>query len=400
LTTAGQARPQWGLLADDLTGACDAAVQFAQRGFRSIVSLKQSRTNGEYDLVARTSHSRNDRPDVARSKIETVCSLFVQDCRPIIYKKVDSTLRGNLGAEIKATLTRGGFSLAVICPAFPAMGRIIEEGWLTTSDSTNRAVHLPTLLREQGLERVHHLDRGVLGSGIRRVAESLNAIAADRPSAVVVDAVTEKDLEIIAEATLTALPAALSVGSAGLAGAVAEVLVIIHGEPRKNAPKRPAYTDASGSVVLFIGSNSPVTAAQVEFLVSSRPVLHLRCGELTADKLRSALASGHHVVLGVDLTSEQPGLTELCLVLREVRPRGLVFSGGDTAQLMCDEIGAAGILLEREIAAGVPSGYLTGGMVDGCPVITKAGGFGARDALVAAVDLLSSTDAFTIRTGD
>src|SRR5690242_7586860 len=100
---ASSTRPCWGLLADDLTGACDAAVQFAEHGFCAAVWLKELGVEGRYALVARTTRSRSDVPQMARSKVQTACRLFHDESRQLIYKKIDSTLRGNLGIEIQAT---------------------------------------------------------------------------------------------------------------------------------------------------------------------------------------------------------------------------------------------------------------------------------------------------------
>ena len=69
--------------------------------------------------------------------------------------------------------------------------------------------------------------------------------------------------------------------------------------------------------------------------------------------------------------------------------RGLVLSGGDTALLVCRALGAHGICLKGQIVLGIPWGTLIGGHAHGLPVATKAGGFGAPDALVRAADFLS-----------
>jgi uncharacterized protein YgbK (DUF1537 family) len=311
----------------------------------------------------------------------------------LVFKKIDSTLRGNLGPEIEATMEACGFSLAVICPAFPAMGRTMKDGWLRIADRSSPALHLPTLLFERGLERGHHLDLDVVRAGNEAISNRLNVLAAARPSAVVADAVTDGDLLTIARAIVTLEGKALGVGSAGLAAALAETLASPHGDRRTDAPRRPAYTAGSTSVVLFIGSRSPVTDAQVELLVSRRPAVRLRCEESRLSELPGAVDSGRHVVLQVDLSKGASRLGELCQMVSKVRPHGLVFTGGDTAQLVCDALGSFGLALDRELAPGIPLGYLLGGIVDGCPVVTKAGGFGAPDALVAAVDCLSPAQA-------
>ena len=379
-------RPQWGLLADDLTGACDAGVQFAQRGFCSVVSLGEPGAGESCDLVARTSDSRNDPAHVARSKVDAVCGLFVHESRGLIYKKIDSTLRGNVGAEIEATMIKCSFSLAVISPGFPAMGRTMEGGVLATAGAPGRAVHLPTLLCEQGLERVHHLGRSALRTRVGGLTERIQELAATRPAVVVVDAVSQEDLALIADAALKMGPAALPIGSAGLAAEVAGILAARLGERPAKAPNDATRKETP--VVLFIGSNDPVTRAQVEFLLSSGLVVYAEARDLTSDALCSALRRERHLVLAVDLADQKSRLPELCQGLAEFRPSGVVFSGGDTAHLVCRELGVTGIRLERELSPGLPWGYLMGGLANGWPVVTKAGGFGAENALTTAVDFL------------
>jgi uncharacterized protein YgbK (DUF1537 family) len=127
----------------------------------------------------------------------------------------------------------------------------------------------------------------------------------------------------------------------------------------------------------------------VEFLLSSGLVVYAEARELTSYALCSALQSERHLVVAVDLADQKSRLSEFCQVLAEFCPRGVVFSGGDTAHLICRELGVTGIRLERELSPGLPWGYLMGGLADGWPVITKAGGFGAENALKSAVDFFS-----------
>jgi uncharacterized protein YgbK (DUF1537 family) len=65
-------------------------------------------------------------------------------------------------------------------------------------------------------------------------------------------------------------------------------------------------------------------------------------------------------------------------------PGAVVLTGGQTARLVCQHIGALGVRLLGELEPGVPIGYLIGGKWDGVPVITKAGGFGSPSTLLDA----------------
>ncbi len=69
-----------------------------------------------------------------------------------------------------------------------------------------------------------------------------------------------------------------------------------------------------------------------------------------------------------------------------VKLGGLVLTGGDTAVSCCGFLNADGITVLQEVAPGIPLGVLKGGPCNGLRVVTKAGAFGAEDALCKAVD--------------
>ena len=86
------------LIADDLTGACDTGVQFARHGFSSEVWVDPSHAvNQAAEVVAFNTGSRGDEITAARVKIRRIADLC-SDIKPrILFKKIDSTLRGNVG---------------------------------------------------------------------------------------------------------------------------------------------------------------------------------------------------------------------------------------------------------------------------------------------------------------
>ena len=65
--------------------------------------------------------------------------------------------------------------------------------------------------------------------------------------------------------------------------------------------------------------------------------------------------------------------------------RGVVAVGGDGASALARRWSAASITVRGAVAEGVPHGVLDGGEADALPVVTKAGGFGAPETLLAAV---------------
>lgn len=118
------------VIADDLTGSNDAGAQFAKRGIASVVAVEWEMPelpNG-YSVVVVNTESRHVMPEEAARRVAHVAGLGVKAQVPHFFKKTDSTLRGNIGAELKALLEATGAKWLPFVPAFPEMGRTTEGG--------------------------------------------------------------------------------------------------------------------------------------------------------------------------------------------------------------------------------------------------------------------------------
>src|ERR1035441_2585999 len=102
------------LVADDLTGACDAPVHFAATVL----------------LVAGASAPAAPPPEEPRRALLALAGESPAGCAARVFKKIDSTLRGNTGLEIAAAMESFHCDAAVVCPAFPGMNRVVEGGFL------------------------------------------------------------------------------------------------------------------------------------------------------------------------------------------------------------------------------------------------------------------------------
>jgi len=90
-----------GIVADDLTGAMDSSGYFARRGLNTVVLLEPDFSSTADVLVINT-NSRAETPDIAHERVRhAVRNLSGR----VIYKKIDSTLRGNIGTELEAAVT-------------------------------------------------------------------------------------------------------------------------------------------------------------------------------------------------------------------------------------------------------------------------------------------------------
>src|ERR671917_2986540 len=116
------------IIADDLTGAADSGVQLVHSGYRTAVVFRGAPIPPSDDLDA-VAVDTNSRPlpagFAAKRGVESGHAL--RESR-IVYKKIDSTLRGPIGAELAAALAATRRSKALIAPAFPSTGRETKGG--------------------------------------------------------------------------------------------------------------------------------------------------------------------------------------------------------------------------------------------------------------------------------
>jgi uncharacterized protein YgbK (DUF1537 family) len=332
------------LVADDLTGACDAAVYFAMCGRPVAVPLTPGVEPPGANVIAVSTASRDLEPPAMRQAIRQAAAQLAGRAPRILFKKIDSTLRGRAGLEIAECLDAFSCDAAVVCPAFPRLQRIVRAGHLSVAGRPEFApIEILAYLRRQGVERCLH-------SGPDRIADAIAAGA----RLIVLDAVCDDDLDRIAAQALALGRRLLWAGSGGLAAALARTL-----PPMPPAPVQPAR---NRPVLFCIGSDHPVTMAQQAALLTQRrpALLHIPRGEITEQQLRESIA--------------------------RAAPGPLLVSGGDTASLVCRAVRARHLDLVQEIVPGIPWGVIRGGDCDGWPLATKSGGFGSEDALIQVAD--------------
>ncbi len=205
----------YAVIADDLTGAADAGVQFAAAGLRTR-TLRADWTLAHLagaEVVIVDTASRGLPAADAYRRVRAAAERLHAAGLHIIYKKIDSTLRGPLGAEIDGALDACGLPLAVVCPAYPAHGRTLVEGMLLVGGLPVAATaaaadpqapvhesHLPTLLAQQARRPVQWRQRPPRGDKSTPLAAQLHALAAAYAvggALVVCDAQDDDDLAAI-----------------------------------------------------------------------------------------------------------------------------------------------------------------------------------------------------------
>ena len=345
-------------LADDLTGAFEAGAKFADCGIDATVTAwGRNAANAGRVLVIDT-ETRHLPPHDAARRVSTAAAAC--DAR-LIYKKTDSTLRGNIGAELGALLAAFPESPLIYAPAYPAMGRVVKRGHL----SIHAAPAHETVFASDALNPVTDSDIArVLRSQTQApvfstsVAELKNLA----PGAIYIcDGESDSDIAASARA-LTGSPArCLAAGPAAFAEAIARRLNL----PRAAAPAWPAIS----SCLVINGSRHELSARQV---------CHAeKLGWRVADA--RAVAGSEWVIL--DASADAKTMGEIVRdVMTRVSLDALAVFGGDTAYGILQAIGNPPLRPLGEIVPGVPLSRVAGRDLS---LITKAGGFGPVDVLPA-----------------
>ncbi|HTV10074.1 MAG TPA: four-carbon acid sugar kinase family protein [Candidatus Aquilonibacter sp.] len=332
------------IIADDLTGACDAAVSFAAAGEEVRVRLIPPLNGVSGRVRGLTTNTRDVEESEAEKRIRELVNEAGSEVE--VFKKVDSVFRGNTILEISAAVRHWKFDVAVIASAYPALGRRVLAGVLWVEDAAGeRSVPIEGLLAEAGV-----FVKRIAAGTEQHVAAAMSAAIEDGARAFLCDAAVQSDLERIVAGARSLQKRILWIGSGGLARALAAKT---NSEPEVMRRRR-------GRVVYFVGSRHAVTESQVECLKkleskdgASGIVVRVAMGQTTEEEIRRTVA---------DLMAERVG----CLFM----------TGGDTALFVCRVLGVESIRLEREFAEGVPLGTVEGGAMDGVTVVLKSGGFG------------------------
>ena len=372
------------LIADDLTGACDTGVQFARHGLSSYAWCDLSRPpTWSSDVVTVNTDSRCDELASARAKIQQVANLCANIRPGILTKKIDSTFRGNVGQEILETMHSFHRKCAIIAPAYPAMGRTVENGVLKITDGTTlRTMDIRRLLEEQGISAQSIAESP---GKVDDIVASIRGVATG-PKSFIVDTTSQTDLDDLVSVIHDPHHQLLWVGSGGLGLALARRL----GQPI--AHRLPPPRDAS--VLFWIGSTCPATIEQRRFLMANSDASEVTAEPGALEIARRAIREKRHLIVSVDRDSaSRDGVVTLLDGLKHLPLAALVLTGGDTAAEACKALEIESIQLVDEIAPGIPWGFLHGGGFDNLPVATKAGGFGRPDALLHCASVFASRKA-------
>ncbi len=270
-----------GIIADDLTGADDTALQFHLRGANTQIVLDYSlfpENKANTQVWAIPTETRNIEAPAAYERVKQAAKVLSENLNvEYFYKKMDSTLRGHIAVEALAMLDVLDWDAAVIIPAFPQEGRTTIGGYHLLKgipiERTEYArdprfpiyeSHIPTILRQElqneqdDLVDLIELRTVIKGAG--PILKKMNELIENGVKLIVVDAISVTDIEQVVLAMEKSSYNILPCGSAGCAQVLGNIWLpekeTMHEE--KTIPSLPK--------LIVSGSATQVTAGQIQKL--------------------------------------------------------------------------------------------------------------------------------------
>ncbi|MBY2988959.1 3-oxo-tetronate kinase [Rhizobium leguminosarum] len=420
-----------GSIADDYTGASDLANTLTKNGLRTVqtvgipdpslalpdvdavvVSLKIRSVPASDAVTAAASAERWLRQRGAGHVLYKICSTF------------DSTDAGNIGPVTEALSEAAGGGVVLVTPAFPETGRTVYLGHLFVGgqplnesplkDHPLNPMHDANLVRvltRQSRNAVGLVDLTTIGAGPGAVKARLDDLRMAGCTAVIADAIFERDLETLGE---VALETPVSTGASGLGLGLARALVRSGRISSGAATTADAIRPVGGLSAIVAGSCSKATLRQLDIAERSMPVLRLNPERLLAgpDEIAAAITwagdriSAGPVVIAASAAPETVSRlqslhgreasghaieTATSIITAELVERGvrrLVVAGGETSGAAVDRLAIPAFLIGPEIAPGVPVLRTVGNAQGDMLLALKSGNFGGEDFFTAALAMM------------
>lgn len=389
------------VIADDFTGANDTGVQMKNRGIDVDVTLFPQKEKIDSSIVLDT-ESRNLSAVDAYNKVKRMSQEILEENKfDLVYKKIDSTLRGNIVEEIRAVSDVYKPDKIVFAPALPEVGRTTEKGIhqlnnIPLMETEFAKDPLSPILNDNIIE--------ILEDGFNeKVKHHTNSESINLEDAKyhTFDAVTQTDLLSIADALLDSSQRILWVGSAGLANAFFQSVYPLKpslgvvGSISEKSLIQMKYAESNGVEVMKVENKELFNKENIEIVGKKAIDILNRNGKLiiTAAKTRSDYEESLRYGEELGLDHENTGWYVMDFlsrvtnyVLSEIELSGLFLTGGSTAISVMDAINTTRVSIQSELLTGIVHSTLSDGLYKDVNIVTKAGGFGDEEDILYCLE--------------
>jgi len=424
------------VIADDLTGANDTGVQFTKKGYNAIVSVLNEQSTiiipDNLDVFVMDTETRELESKTARKRLKSILEKININKKDVVYKKVDSTLRGNMGDEIEEIMIILNRDICIFSPSYPSQQRITVKGYLIVDQkplglseySSNNLEQgensfIPFLLKKQTDFPVGQIDLKDVAKGQKTILSKINELSQKGNKIIVIDSTNEEHLKDIFASSLKLDRSVLFSGSAGLANHFPNI-------NNKNEDLKIKIENNKGPVIVVAGSRNSIMEDQVNYLKNRLNFAELKIDleQVFSNKDRildnyaaegiKAIKGNHDLVIHTNATYNEEKLINKKLMLKydigfrelevEIKTflgeitskivensgvRNLILTGGDVALGVCEELNIYNMNILDELLPGIPltiAHYKSYNL----NIVTKAGGFGKEDALYHLINKLKN----------
>jgi len=415
------------IISDDLTGANDSALQFYLQGAKTQIILSDNIGIDEADeaeVWAVTTETRNSSAQVAYEKVSLISRLLIDKLSTdYFFKKIDSTIRGNIAVETLTVLNELGWDAAVVVPAFPDEQRITVGGYhLLRSMPIERTEvshdpkapicesYLPNLfasqLDEEYKKLIGYIELNTIMKGAGPILVKLNELINSGKKLIIADAVSNTDIEQISLAINKTDKKILPTGTAAFASALAKLWFGDNNEEfiKPTLPEVPKC--------IIAGSATDLCAKQVLALKNSKYFDNFREYDLKFEDIYSGISehllsdmfeninSGKNIIIhsvnmkdNINSYVSEEGAEEenmsfptliteyLSNIAGKIQQNCnciFIFVGGETAYKSCVKMGAEKLSLKDRVVGAIPLCISSNGQW----IITKSGNLGSPQTLI------------------
>lgn len=424
------------IIADDLSGANDTGVKFAKKGYNAVVSITTNQSTllipDKIDVFVVDTETRELEERPARKKVKSILEKLRIDQDDFVYKKVDSTMRGNIGAEIEEIMKFLQKDICIFSPSFPSHQRVTIDGFLMvdqkppgkgeySSHQLNQEenIFIPSILKKQTNFSFGQIYLKDVARGQKAILSKMNELYKKGNKIIVLDSTIENHLRDIFNSGLKFSGTVLFSGSAGLAN---------HFPINNNRPEKlkANIENIKSPVIVVAGSRNSIVGQQISHLKNSLnfPEIKIELEQLFSDRGRilenytaksiELINTGQDLLIYTDaIYNERQSINKKLMVkyhlsfreleieikkifgkltseiIKNTKARNLILTGGDVALGVCEELKIYSMNILDELLPGIPlaiANYKNYKL----NIITKAGGFGKEDTLYELINKFKS----------
>lgn len=419
------------MVADDLTGANANCSLMKKIGLTACSLLNSfNEIPRDMDVVAYTTNSRAIEPEEAYKRVREGLKKLKDDEVILYSKRIDSTLRGNLGSELRAFLDELEDYIGICVPAYPDSGRIVVNGTMIVNGSllmnTDAGKDSKTPVFSNDVEALlsKNLENQVksiyledVEKGAEYIAELIKSEKKKGTKLIIFDGVSNRHLEEIAKAVVISEEKSFAVD----AGPFTKVLTqkILENEGKDN------------KLLMVVGSVTDITIKQINETIFDHNVKVVEVDplkfveEINLENYMTELVKKSDAqlfeteVLMITTTPYRDGQSRLDL--KEISKRlnisiddisiristglaklaskilklehnfsGVFCTGGDITVALSEESGAIGIEIREEVLPLVAYGRIMGGDFPQLRIISKGGMVGDKFAMSKCINKLKN----------